>query len=102
MSGQSILIFLDCDFKRCGNRTQLLALALELADLANKGDDPLQSCEDKGCDSCDRPRIHRVEDQALRLWKERQLIIKNTKKAYVVMSIAQNIRASYPILAYHN
>ena len=47
MGGQGVLILLDCDFKRCGNRTQLLALALELAGLADKGNDPLQSLDDK-------------------------------------------------------
>ena len=65
MSGQGVLILLDCDFKRCGNRTQLLALALELAGLADKSDDPLQSLEDNGYSSYDRPGFHRVEDEGL-------------------------------------
>ena len=65
MSGQGVLILLNCDFKRCGNCTQFLALALELAGLADKGDDPLQRLEDKGYGSYDRPRFHRVEDQGL-------------------------------------
>ena len=51
MTGQGVRILLDCDFKRCGNRTELLALAFELAGFADKGDGPLQSLEGEGYDA---------------------------------------------------
>ena len=48
MIGQGVLILLDCDFERGGNHPQPLTFTLELACLVDKGEDPLQSPEDKG------------------------------------------------------